>query len=93
MPVIGYLSSENSGSYAPPGFHQGLSQAGYAEGRTVAIEYHWAGLQFNQLPALAEDLVRRQVSVIGGCWLPGNSGGKGNHDDDSNRVWRWRGPS
>ena len=64
VPVIGYLSGGNSGSYAPPGFHQGLSQAGYAEGRTVAIEYHWAGLQFNQLPALAEDLVRRQVSVI-----------------------------
>jgi putative ABC transport system substrate-binding protein len=64
MPVIGYLSGGNSGSYALPEFHQGLSQAGYVEGRNVAIEYHWAGLQFNQLPALAEDLVRRQVSVI-----------------------------
>jgi putative ABC transport system substrate-binding protein len=64
MPVIGYLSGGNSRSYAPPEFHQGLSQAGYVEGRNVAIEYHWAGLQFNQLPALAGDLVRRQVSLI-----------------------------
>jgi putative ABC transport system substrate-binding protein len=70
MPVIGYLSGGNSGSYAPPEFHQGLSQAGYVEGRNVAIEYHWAGFQFNQLPALAGDLVRRQVSVIVAAGFP-----------------------
>src|SRR5213080_844923 len=64
MPVIGYLSSAAPGSYAPPAFHQGLSQAGYVEGRNVAIEYHWADGRYDRLPALAADLVRRQVGVI-----------------------------
>ena len=64
MPVIGYLSSAASGSYAPSEFHQGLSQAGFVEGRNVAIEYHWADGQYDRLPALAADFVRRQVTVI-----------------------------
>jgi putative ABC transport system substrate-binding protein len=76
MPVIGYLSDQNAGSYAPPEFHQGLSQAGYVEGRNVAIEYHWAGVQFSQLPALAEDLVRRQVSVIVAVGFPASVAAK-----------------
>src|SRR6266487_3590519 len=64
LPVIGFLSGETSGSYAPPEFRQGLSQAGYVEGRNVALEYHWADFQYDRLPALAADLVRRQVRVI-----------------------------
>src|ERR1700693_2917994 len=64
VPVIGYLSSGAPGSYAAPAFHQGLSQAGYVEGRNVAIEYHWADGRYDRLPALAADFVRRQVSVI-----------------------------
>jgi putative ABC transport system substrate-binding protein len=68
MPVIGYLSI---GSYEsdniPPrltAFRQGLNELGYVEGRNVAIEYLWAQGQYNRLPALATDLVRRQVTVI-----------------------------
>src|SRR2546426_887663 len=50
MPVIGYLSSATPGSYATPAFHQGLGQAGYVEGRNVAIEYHWADGRYDRLP-------------------------------------------
>jgi putative ABC transport system substrate-binding protein len=64
LPVIGYLSSQAPGTYAPAAFHQGLSQAGYVEGRNVTIEYHWADGRYDRLPALAADLVRRQVAVI-----------------------------
>jgi putative ABC transport system substrate-binding protein len=64
MPVIGYLSTLAPGSYATPAFHQGLSQAGYVEGRNVAIEYHWADGRYDRLPTLAAELVRRRVTVI-----------------------------
>ena len=63
-PLIGYLSTASPGTYAPPDFRQGLSQAGYIEGRNVAIEYRWADGDYGRLPALAADLVRRQVTVI-----------------------------
>ena len=50
--------------YFLPAFHQGLNQAGYVEGQNVAVEYRWAGNQYERLTALAADLVRRRVSVI-----------------------------
>src|SRR5262249_28171260 len=45
-------------------YHRGLSETGYVEGRNLAVEYRWAENRLDQLPAMANDLVRRQVSVI-----------------------------
>jgi putative tryptophan/tyrosine transport system substrate-binding protein len=66
MPVIGYLSSESldSRSELQAAFHRGLGDTGYVEGRNVAIEYRWAQSHYDRLPALAVELVRRQVTVI-----------------------------
>jgi putative ABC transport system substrate-binding protein len=66
VPVIGFLSSRSPGESAPDvaGFRQGLAQVGYVENQTVAIEYRWAENRYERLPALAADLVSRQVAVI-----------------------------
>src|ERR1700693_1514860 len=66
MPVIGVLSGPTVRGREPlvAAFHQGLSEAGYIEGRNVAIEARWAEGQFDRLPALAVELVQRQVPVI-----------------------------
>src|SRR5262249_7895590 len=65
-PVIGYLSGTSSGPYEPfvAAFQQGLKETGFVSGQNVTIEYRWAEGQFDQLPALAADLVRRQVAII-----------------------------
>ena len=66
MPVIGYLStlSEAPAAAQLAAFRRGLSETGFAEGRNVAIEFHWAEGQFQRLPALAAELVRRPVALI-----------------------------
>jgi putative ABC transport system substrate-binding protein len=72
MPVIGWLSSGSPGPSAPQVivFRQSLAEAGYVEGRNVAIEYRWAEGQYDRLPALAAELVRRQVAVIVATPIP-----------------------
>lgn len=66
MPVVGFLSSLRASDRARilPSFHRGLGEAGYVEGRNLAIEYRWAEGQYDRLPALAADLVQRHVVAI-----------------------------
>jgi len=78
MPVVGFLGSETPKRFADRlrAFAQGLNDAGYTEGRNVAIEYRWAEGQNDRLPALAADLVRSQVSVIAAASTPAGPAAK-----------------
>jgi putative ABC transport system substrate-binding protein len=66
MPVIGFLGTRASSDDPQllTEFRQGLKEAGYVEGQNVAMEYRFAENQYDRLPSLAADLVRRQVAVI-----------------------------
>jgi putative ABC transport system substrate-binding protein len=66
MPVIGFLSSRSIDVDAPlvAAFHQGLAETGFVEGRNVMLEYRWARGRYDQLPALAAELVAKPVDVL-----------------------------
>jgi ABC-type uncharacterized transport system substrate-binding protein len=66
LPVIGFLSGQTAAEYGHlvAAFHRGLNENGYVEGQNVAIEFRWAEGRVDRLPALAAELVRRQVTVI-----------------------------
>src|SRR5262245_41634593 len=65
MPAVGVLGATSASGFAAQlaAFRRGLSEAGVVEGRDAAIEYRWADDQYERLPELAADLVRRQVAV------------------------------
>src|SRR5215831_13136356 len=66
MPVVGYLDggSPATSAHVVAAIRKGLSETGYVEGRDVVIEYRWAEGNYDRLPVLVPDLVRRQVAVI-----------------------------
>ena len=79
MPVIGFL---NQGSAEPQahevaGFRKGLSEAGFIEGRNVAIEFRWDDGHYDRLPGLAADLANRKVAVMFAAFLPATFAAKG----------------
>ena len=66
MPAVGFLHPSTPDTFIEPlrGFRQGLKDTGYVEGENIVIEYRWAEDHYDRLPALAADLVRREVAVI-----------------------------
>ena len=72
MPVIGFFRNTSATGYNPvvTAFIRGLKEAGFVDGQNVAIEYRWADNQNDRLPALAADLIRRQVTVIVAAGIP-----------------------
>src|SRR5665811_2546169 len=71
LPVVGFVrdgSADASARFAAA-FRKGLNETGYIEGQNVTVEYHWLEGQYDRLPALVADLVRRQVAAIA---TPGN---------------------
>src|SRR4051794_12501323 len=72
IPVVGVLGSATAKVWGPSvaAFLRGLSEAGFAEGRDVAIEYRWAENQYDRLPSLAAELIHQHPSVIAAFTTP-----------------------
>ena len=88
MPLIGFLINGSADSFAREvaGFRKGLNESGYVEGQNVTIEYHWLEGEYDVLPALMTDLVRRQVAVIATTAHAGCARGQSCNSDDPDRL-------
>jgi putative tryptophan/tyrosine transport system substrate-binding protein len=64
MPIVGFVNSGSSVVSWSNAFRKGLNETGYIEGQNVTVEYHWLEGQYDRLPSVMADLVRRQVAVI-----------------------------
>ena len=95
LPVVGFINGGSADADARyvAAFRKGLNETGYVEGQNVTVEYHWLEGQYDRLPALMADLVRRQVAVIA---TPGNTAGcargQSCNSDDPDRLRRRRRP-
>ena len=89
VPVVGFVyagSADTAAGYLTP-FRKGLGETGYVEGQSVTVEYHWLDGQYDRLPALMADLVRRRVAVIATpINAPGGDRGQSCHRDNSDRI-------
>ena len=88
LPVVGFIrdGSADASARFVAAFRKGLNETGYVEGQNVTVEYHWLEGQYDRLPALMADLVRRQVAVIA---TPGNvpcARGQSCNSDDPDRL-------
>jgi putative tryptophan/tyrosine transport system substrate-binding protein len=64
LPTIGFVNSGSRQSWVHAAFHRGLAEAGFVEGQNLRVEYRWAEGEYDRLPALVEDLIRREVAVL-----------------------------
>jgi len=88
MPVIGFLQTGAQGGTAhmTAAFHRGIKEVGYVEGQNVEVVYRYADGQYDQLPSLVADLVRRQVALIGAFGPPAAQAAKA----AGRRTWKRR---
>ena len=92
LPVVGFIregSADASVRFAAA-FRKGLNETGYIEGQNVTVEYHWLEGQYDRLPALMADMVRRQVAVIATPAATGRARGQSCNSHDPDRLRRRR---
>ena len=92
VPVIGFMSARSlkDSPHALEAFRRGLKEGGFVEGENVAIEFRWARGDYSRLPALAADLVSRDVAVIVAAGGEPSALAAKADGDDPDCVWNWR---